>query len=126
MTVEELTLVDELTVIIKNIIEQTTGFKASDLDDNTLLFPELASDLGVDKDNLGLTVTERVSLTSLDLLDAICGFEDLFGIEYDMSSLQSGDISPAALASPRLIAIYLLETFDHDKLAAGVEKSRHT
>lgn len=126
MRAEELTMVDELTFIIKKIIEQTTGFKATDLDDNTLLFPELAADLGVDKDGLGLTVNERISLTSLDLLDAICGFEDLFGIEFDMSSLQSGDISPSSLASPRLLAIYLLETVDHDKLAAGVRKSRQT
>lgn len=117
-------MVNDLATVVKRIIEQTTGFKAADLADDTLLFPELAGDLGIDADNLGLTINDRISLTSLDLLDAICGFEDLFGIQYDMSSLQSGDISPASLASPRLIARYLLDTFEHAKLAAGIEKSR--
>jgi hypothetical protein len=124
MTANAPALEGALTQVVKRIIEQTTGFKAADLDDDTLLFPELAGDLGVDAGPLGLTVNRSISLTSLDLLDAICGFEDLFGIQYDMSSLQSGDISPASLASPRLIARYLLETFDHAKLAAGVARSR--
>jgi acyl carrier protein len=106
--------------VVKRRIADVARIDVSDLDDATLLFPELAPDVGIDVNAPDLTRSPNVSLDSLDILDMLVAFEDAFDIGYDLSALESGEVSPSQLATPERITEFILQTVAPERIEAGL------
>lgn len=120
MTTTHEDLVRQLTDRIKQHIAQVAGVDVQGLDDEVLLFPDLAPDLGIDIDAPDVRTNPNVSLDSLDILDMLVAFEESFGVQYRIAGAQAEVVSPSLIATPRRIADFILTTVPPDRVAAGL------
>lgn len=122
MAAEREELTQQIMAAIKGIICKVAGIDVAALGDDALLFPDLAPDLGIDPNALNMDTTSYVSLDSLDMLDVLGAFEEMFGLEYDLNELGAQALSPEELATPRRIAEYIVDTVDWARLASSLER----
>ena len=120
MTSGQELLAARISNLIRQHISKVAHIDIEDLEDDVVLFPELAPDLGIDIAAAGLKTNPNVSLDSLDILDILVEFEDAFGIQYELSDLQSQEISPDQVATPRRITDFILRTVAPEKIEAAL------
>jgi acyl carrier protein len=120
MTSDQELLATRVLNLIKQHISKAAHIDIADLEDDVVLFPELAPDLGIDISAPGVTTNPNVSLDSLDILDILVEFEEAFGIQFELSDLQSQEVSPDQLATPRLITEFILRTVEPSDIEAAL------
>ncbi|HET6861357.1 MAG TPA: hypothetical protein VFH94_30180 [Streptomyces sp.] len=124
MTTTDEELTRRLTDQIKEHIARATETDVADLDDEVLLFPDLAPDLGIDVDAPDIRTNPNVSLDSLDILDMLVAFEESFGVQYRIAGADTEMVSPTLIATPRRIARFILTTVPPEQVAAGLRMRR--
>ncbi|MEU5896773.1 MULTISPECIES: hypothetical protein [unclassified Streptomyces] len=124
MTTTDEDLIRRLMDLIKERIAQAAGIDAGNLEDDVLLFPDLAPDLGIDIDAPDVHTDPQVSLDSLDILDMLVAFEESFGVRYRVAGEGAEAVSPGLIATPRRIASFILSTVPPEQVAAGLRARR--
>jgi acyl carrier protein len=116
--------VEHLTDLIKRQIARVAHVDVGEIDDDVLLFPALAPDLGIDVGAPDVRTNPNVSLDSLDILDMLVALEETFGVRYSLSDLETRDVSPQAIATPARIAEFILRTVPPADIEAGLRARR--
>jgi acyl carrier protein len=121
-TTENDALARRVSTAVKRHISEVTQIDIDELDDDVLLFPNLASDLGINAQDPAYKTNPNVSLDSLDLIDSLVSFEEAFGIQSGLAELQSLEITPEEIATPIRIAELILRRADPEQIEAGLRQ----